>query len=131
MKSLLDDGCHAALKYGVGMAPFLNDLMRVTGPDVRRKAERYRPQFVQDEQFYWLVRAATNYILDVGRGFDAVIGIAVVFHSGVVLSVFTDDLTQAANVNRKAAIASYKFRACVRDKHTWLLKIEEESLDEQ
>ena len=118
-----------ALKYGVGMAPFVDDLLRVTSPHVRRAAKRYRKQFVRKDEFYWLVRASINYMLDVGRDCDVVIGVAVVFQNGTQLHVFTDNFKQAEQVNRKGAIVSYLLTACANDKQTWLFKVAQEKLN--
>ena len=118
-----------ALKYEIGMAPFVDDLMRITSPQVRRSALRHRKPLVNKDEFYWLVRSTANYMLHVGRGCDVVIGIAVVFNSGTQLHVFTDNYKQAENVNRKDAIVSYRLTACADDAKTWLFKLVEENLN--
>jgi hypothetical protein len=118
-----------ALKYGVGMAPFINDLMRVTSPHIRRAAKRYRKPFERKDEFYWLMRSAVNYMLDIGRDCDVVIGVAVVFKSSTQLHVFKDNYKQAEQVNRKGAIVSYRLIACADDERTWLFKLTEEDLD--
>jgi hypothetical protein len=118
-----------ALKYGVGMAPYVDELMRITSPHIRRAAKRYRKPIERKEEFYWLVRSAINYMLDVGRDCDVVIGIAVVFNSGTQLHVFTDNYKQEEQVNRKGAIVSYKLTACADDEKSWLLKVEQENLN--
>ena len=115
-----------ALKYGVGMAPFVDDLLRITSPHVRRAAKRYRKPFDRKDEFYWLVRSAINCMLDVGRDCDVVIGVAVVFHNGTQLHVFTDNYKQAEQVNRKGAIVSYLLTACANDEKSWLLKVVQE-----
>ena len=115
-----------ALKYGVGMAPFVGDVMRITSPHLRRTAKRYRKPFDREEEFYWLVRSAINYMLSVGRDCDVVIGIAVVRQSCVELAVFTDNYKQADQVNRLGAIVSYQLTACACDDVTWMLKVEQE-----
>lgn len=122
------NGAHA-LKYEVGMAPFVDDLMRVTSPHVRRANKRYRKPFERKDEFYWLVRSAINYMLNVGRDCDVVIGVAVVFQNGTQLHVFTDNFKQAELVNRKGAIVSYLLTACANDKQTWLLKVAQEKLN--
>ena len=122
------NGGHA-LKYEVGMAPFVDDLMRVTSPHVRRAAKRYRKPLDRKDEFYWLVRASINYMLDVGRDCDVVVGVAVVFESGTQLHVFTDNYKQAEQVNRKGSIVSYMLTACANDKQTWLFKLAQEKLN--
>jgi len=117
------------LKYEVGMAPYVDDLMCITSPHVRRAAKRYRKPIERKEEFYWLVRSAINYMLDVGHDCDVVIGIAVVFQSGTQLFVFTDNYKQAEQVNRKGAIVSYMLTACANDECTWLLRLEQENLN--
>ena len=119
-----------ALKYGVGMAPFVDDLMRVTSPHIRRAAKRYRKPLERKDEFYWLVRAAANHMLSVGRNSDVVIGIAVVRQSCVELAVFTDNYKQAEQISRQGAIVSYQLTACSYDGETWMLKVEQENLDE-
>lgn len=115
-----------ALKYEVGMAPYVDDLMCITSPHVRRAAKRYRKPIERKEEFYWLVRSAINYMLDVGRDCDVVIGVAVVFHNGTQFHVFTDNYKQAEQVNRKGAIVSYMLTACANDAKSWLLKVVQE-----
>ena len=75
------------------------------------------------------MRSAINYMLDVGRDCDVVIGIAVVFQSGTQFHVFTDNYKQAEQVNRKGAIVSYMLTACANDQCTWLLRVEQENLN--
>ena len=118
-----------ALKYGVGMAPYVDELMRVTSPHIRRAAKRYRKPIERKEEFYWLVRSAINYMLDVGRDCDVVIGVAVVFENGTQFHVFTDNFVQADQINRSGAIVSYKLTACADDERTWLLKVVQENLN--
>lgn len=108
------------------MAPYVDDLMCITSPHVRRAAKRYRKPIERKEEFYWLVRSAINYMLDVGRDCDVVIGVAVVFHDGTQLHVFTDNYKQEEQVNRKGAIVSYKLTACANDAKSWLLKVVQE-----
>ncbi len=120
MKANSSGAC--ALKYEVGMAPFVDDLMCITSPHVRRAAKRYRKPIERKEEFYWLVRSAINYMLDVGRDCDVVIGVAVVFESGTQFHVFTDNFMQAEQVNRKGAIVSYKLTACADNERTWQSK---------
>jgi hypothetical protein len=116
-----------ALKYEVGMAPYVDDLMCITSPHVRRAAKRYRKPIERKEEFYWLVRSAINYMLDIGRDCDVVIGVAVVFHNGTQFHVFTDNYKQAEQVNRKDAIVSYMLTACANDSKSWLLKVVQEN----
>lgn len=118
-----------ALKYGVGMAPYVDELMRVTSPHIRRAAKRTRKPIERKEEFYWLVRSAINYMLDIGRDCDVVIGVAVVFENGTQFHVFTDNYKQAEHVNRKGAIVSYRLTACADDARTWLLKVVQENLN--
>jgi hypothetical protein len=118
-----------ALKYGVGMAPYVDELMRVTSPHIRRAAKRYRKPIERKEEFYWLVRSAINYMLDVGRDCDVVIGVAVVFQNGTQFYVFTNNYKQADLVNRKGAIVSYRLTACADDARTWLMKVVQEKFN--
>jgi hypothetical protein len=120
-----------ALKYQVGMAPFLGDALRITSPKIRHSPKRFRRPFLREDEFYWLVRAAANHMLSVGHDRDVVIGIAVVRQSCVELAVFADNYKQAEQVNRQDAIASYQLTACAYENDTWMLKVEQEKLDEQ
>lgn len=120
-----------AQKYGLGMAPFVIDLMQITSPHVRRTAKRYIKPFTRKDEFYWLVRAAANHMLSVGCDCDVVIGIVVVRQSCVELAVFTDNYKQAEQVNRQDAIVSYQLTACSYDDDTWMLKVEEEKFNER
>ncbi len=119
-----------ALKYGVGMAPFVDDVMRISSPHVRRTAKRHRKLLTRKDEFYWLVRAASNHMLSVGRNSDVVIGIAVVRQCCVELAVFTDNYKQAEQISRQGAIVSYQLTACSYDGETWMLKVEQENLNE-
>ena len=120
-----------ALKYGVGMAPFLGDALRIRSPKVRNVAKRFRRPFLREDEFYWLVRAAANQMLIEGHDSDVVIGIAVVRQSSVELAVFTENFKQADKVNREGAIVSYQLTACSYEDDTWMLKVEQENFDEQ
>jgi hypothetical protein len=118
-----------ALQYGVGMAPYVDEVLRITSPHVRRAAKRTRKPIERREEFYWLVRSAINYMLDVGRDCDVVIGVAVVFENGTQFHVFTDNYKQAEHVNRKGAIVSYRLTACADDARTWLMKVVQEKFN--
>ena len=111
------------------MAPYVDEVLRITSPHVRRAAKRTRKPIERREEFYWLVRSAINYMLDVGRDCDVVIGVAVVFENGTQFHVFTDNYKQAEHVNRKGAIVSYRLTACANDVRTWLLKVVQERLN--
>jgi hypothetical protein len=114
------------LQYEVGMAPYVDEVLRITSPHVRRAAKRTRKPIERREEFYWLVRSAINYMLDVGRDCDVVIGVAVVFQNGTQFHVFTNNYKQADLVNRKGAIVSYRLTACADDARTWLMKVVQE-----
>lgn len=121
----------AALQFVAGMASFLNDEMRITSPLVRRQSNRYHHQFKRREQYYWLVRTAINYMLDIGHGCEMVIGIAVVFKTGIELHVFTHNYKQADQISLTGAIAAYKLFACNDNERDWVLKVVQENLDER
>jgi hypothetical protein len=120
-----------ALKYEVGMAPYVDDLMCIASPRVRRTANRTRMPIRRKDEFYWFVRSAANYMLHVGRNSDVVIGVAVVRQSGIELAVFADNYKQAEQVNRQGAIVSYMLTACTYEDETWMLKVAQEKLNEQ
>ena len=119
-----------ALKYGVGMAPFVDDLMRVTSPHVRRASARHLKPFTRKDEFYWLVRTAATDGAGTSDRDGVVIGIAVVRQSCVELAVFTDNYKQAEQISRQGAIVSYQLTACSYDGETWMLKVEQENFNE-
>jgi len=116
----------ATLRITAGMAPYLNEVMRITSPAVRRRTKRHRHAFTPTEQYYWLVRTAVNYLLDVGRICDVVVGVAVVFPSSVVLSAFTQQFDRIKVVPRDGSLASYMLIACAVEDGVWALKIIQE-----
>lgn len=116
----------ATLQVTAGMAPYLNEVMRITSPAVRRNIKRHRQTFTPNEQYYWLVRTAVNYLLDVGRACDVVIGVAVVLPSCVVLSKFTQQFERLKAVPRQGSLASYILMACAIEEGVWALKITQE-----
>jgi hypothetical protein len=120
-----------AMKFQMGMAPFLGDALRIRSPKVRSVAKRFRRPFLREDEFYWLVRAAANQMLAEGHDSDVVIGIAVVRQSCVALAVFTENFKQADKVNREGAIVSYQLTACAYEDDTWMLKVEQENFDVQ
>lgn len=117
---------NAPLQVTAGMAPYLNEVMRITSPAVRRSIKRLRHTFAPSEQYYWLVRTAVNYLLDVGRGSDVVVGVAVVLPNSVALSAFADQFERLKTVPRDGSLASYMFMACAAEEGIWALKITQE-----
>ncbi len=115
-----------------GLAPFLNDELRLYSPVVYRKNKKRRP-FNRKHEYYWIVRAACNYLLQVGRHDDFVLGVAVATHQGITLSAFTRQFDLANNVDRNNAYASYKFYAAkAYDEHMgdiWVVKVEQENIN--
>ena len=93
------------------MAPFLNHEMRVYSPAVYRGNKKRRP-FNRKYEHYWIVRAVTNYLLQMaGRRSDFVIGVAVVTEQVIKLFSFTSQFELARQVDRSNASASYAFYA--------------------
>ena len=117
---------NATLQVTAGMAPYLNEVMRITSPAVRRRTKRHRHAFTPSEQYYWLVRTAVNYLLDVGRGRDVVVGVAVVFPNSAVLSAFTQQFERLKTVPRDGSLACYMLMACAVEEGIWALKITQE-----
>lgn len=126
------DKC-AALHFEAGMAPFLNDEMRVYSPAVYRGNKKRRP-FNRKYEYYWIVRTITNHLLLTGRGNDFVLGVAVVTPQGIQLSAFTSQFELADVVDRCHASASYKFFAAKTHDadmgDIWVVKVVQERLDE-
>lgn len=116
------------------MAPFLNEEMRVFSPFVYRGKKKRIP-FNRRNQYYWLVRATTNYLLEVAKSSDFVLGIVVVTAQGIKLFGFTSQFELATQVERSNASASYTFYATqAHDKDMgdiWVMKVVKECLDEQ
>ena len=123
----------ASLQFDAGMTPFLNDEMRVYSPVVYRGNKKRRP-FDRKYEHYWIVRAATNYFLQVAKNSDFVLGVAVVTEQGIKLSVFTSQFELARLVDRSNASATYMFYAAKAYDDdmgdVWVLKVVKECSDE-
>ena len=115
------------------MTPFLNDEMRVYSPAVYRGSKKRKP-FNRKYEHYWIVRAVTNSLLQLAKGSDFVLGIAVVTAQGIKLSAFTSQFELARHVERSNASASYAFYATrAHDEDMgdiWVLKVVKECLDD-
>ena len=115
------------------MTPFLNDEMRVYSPAVYR-GNKKRKSFNRKYEHYWIVRAVTNSLLQLAKGSDFVLGIAVVTVQGIKLSAFTSQFELARHVERSNASASYAFYATrAHDEDMgdiWVLKVVKECLDD-
>lgn len=125
----------ASLCLDAGMTPFLNDEIRVFSPAVYSGNKKRRP-FNRKYEYYWIVRATTNYLLQTaGRRSDFVLGIAVVTALGIKLSAFASQFELARHVDRSNASATYAFYATrAHDEHMgdiWVLKVVKECLNEQ
>ena len=123
----------ASLCLDAGMTPFLNDEMRVYSPAVYRGNKKRKP-FNRKYEHYWIVRAVTNSLLQLAKGSDFVLGIAVVTAPGIKLSAFTSQFELARHVERSNASASYAFYATrAHDEDMgdiWVLKVVKECLDD-
>ena len=76
----------ASLCLDAGMASFLNDEMRVYSPAVYLGNKKRKP-FLRKYEYYWIVRAVTNSLLQLAKSSDFVLGVAVV---GVSVCVTVD-----------------------------------------
>lgn len=127
------DKC-ASLQFEAGMTPFLDDEMRVYSPVVYRGNKNRRP-LNRKHEYYWIVRALTNSLLQLERRSDFVLGIAVVTAQGIKLSAFTSQFELARHVDRSNASATYTFYATKAQDDDmgdiWVLKVVKECLDEQ
>jgi hypothetical protein len=116
-----------------GLAPFLDDEMRVYSSAHRRRTRSHIPYIQRKDEYYWIVRAACNYLLQVGRHDDFVLGVAVATHQGISLSAFTRQFELANNVDHSNVYASYKFYATkTHDEHMgdiWVVKVEQENIN--
>jgi len=126
------DKC-ASLRFQAGMAPFLNDELRVYSPAVHRGQKKRKP-LSRSSEYYWLVRTAINYLLTSCREHDFVLGVAVVTAQGTKLSVFTSQFELADKVDLSLASASYKFFAAKTYDpdmgDIWVAKVVQEHLHE-
>lgn len=98
---------------------------------MRSKHRQFRFQFERDDQYYWVVRTITNYLINKASDSDVVFGVAVVFETGIELHVFTASYELANQVNRQNAIVCYSIFACTSSGGDWLLKVTKECLNEQ
>lgn len=123
----------ASLCLDAGMTPFLNNEMRVYSPVVYHGNKKRRP-FNRKYEYYWIVRAVTNSLLQLAKSSDFVLGIAVVTAQGIKLSAFTSQFELARYVDRCNASASYAFYATrAHDEDMgdiWVLKVVKECLDD-
>lgn len=124
-------GKSASLQFDAGIARYLNDEMRVYSPPVYRGNKKRIP-FNRKHEYYWIVRATTNYLLQFARHSDFVLGIAVVTAQGIKLSAFISQFELAKQVDRSNAPASYMF--CATRAHDddmgdiWVVKVVQEDL---
>ena len=123
----------ASLCLDAGLAPFLNDEMRVYSPAVSLGNKKRKP-FLRKYEYYWIVRAVTNSLLQLAKSSDFVLGVAVVTAQGIKLSAFTSQFELARQVERTNASSSYGFYATrAHDKDMgdiWVLKVVKECLDD-
>lgn len=61
---------------------------------------------------------------------EFVVGVIVVRTQEIELNVFTKHYELASQVSREGAIASYKMFACIAEDDVWVLKVEQENLNE-
>ena len=125
-------GKSASLQFDAGIARYLNDEMRVYSPVVYRGNKKRIP-FHRKHEYYWIVRATTNYLLQLAKRSDFVLGVAVVTAQGIKLSAFTSHFELAKQVDRSDASASYMF--CATRAHDadmgdmWVVKVAQEELN--
>mgnify|MGYP000199168708 CR=1 FL=1 len=113
-----------------GLAPFLDDEMRVYSSAHRRRTRSHIPYIQRKDEHYWIVRAACNYLMQVCRGSDFAMGVAVATARGICVTTFTHNFELAKQVDRSNAYAVYKFYATkAQDEHMgdiWVVKVEQE-----
>ena len=111
----------------------MNDEMRVYSPAVYLGNKKRTP-FLRKYEYYWIVRAVTNSLLQLAKSSDFVLGVAVVTAQGIKLSAFTSQFELARQVERTNASSSYGFYATrAHDKDMgdiWVLKVVKECLDD-
>ena len=61
---------------------------------------------------------------------EFVVGVIVVRDQVIELNVFTKHYELASQVNLEGAVACYKMFACIAEDDVWVLKVEQEKLDE-
>ncbi|WP_146179252.1 hypothetical protein [Limnohabitans sp. Hippo4] len=121
------------MQFQAGMAPFLNDELRVYSPAVHRGQKKRKP-LSRSSEYYWLVRTVINYLLTSCCEHDFVLGVATVTAQGTKLSVFTSQFELADKVDLSLASASYKFFAAKTYDpdmgDIWVAKVVQEHLHE-
>jgi hypothetical protein len=109
-----------------GMAPYLNEELNFYSPKFVRSIRPAPYLITQDEQYYWIVHAASSTMRVLRKDSGFVVGVAVVWAHGVELSVFTKNYQLAKEVNRIGAVASYMLCATSTPDDVWVLKVAQE-----
>jgi hypothetical protein len=113
-----------------GMAPYLNEELNFYSPKFVRSIRPAPYLISHDEQYYWIVHAASSTMRVLCKEAEFVVGVIVVHQHAIELSVFTKHFELACQVNREGAVACYKMFACIAEDDVWVLKVEQEKFDE-
>lgn len=110
-----------------GLAAFLDEEMWVYMPTVIRPKEIPRPQFGRDDEYYWIVRATSNYLIQEAHQYDFVVGVALVTAFGIEVSVFTSQFELALQCNSVDVGIGYIFYATKtvdeNRRNMWIVKM--------
>lgn len=123
-----------ATQLQTGLASFLNRELRIYPPSKPRLRKQRFDVIERGDQFRWVVRTVSNYLLDAGRKCDFVVGVVLVSSKGMELIAFTSKHELASQVGRRNALASYDFHATrALDEEMgdiWVLKLTQGIKDE-
>jgi hypothetical protein len=113
-----------------GLAPYLNEELNFYSPKFVRSIRPAPYLLTKEEQYYWIVHAASSTMRVLCKAAEFVVGVIVVRDQVIELTVFTKHYELANQVNREGAIACYKMFACIAEDDVWVLKVEQENLYE-
>lgn len=113
-----------------GMAPYLNEELNFYSPKFVRSIRPAPYLLTHEEQYYWIVHAASSTMRVLCKHAEFVVGVIVVRSQEIELNVFTKHYELAGQVNRGDALACYKMFACIAEDDVWVLKVEQENVNE-
>ena len=109
-----------------GLAVHLGEEMYFDKAPRPKQLRRWPTPIPVEKQYLWLIHAASNQMCLYGRDYDIVVGVAVVHHDQVHLSIFVNDFEKIASISRQGALASYRLFGTWAPNRVWVLKVWEE-----
>ncbi len=106
-----------------GLAVYLGEEMYFDKAPRPKGLPRWHMPIPVEKQYLWVIHAASNQMCLYGRDYDFVVGVAVVHHDQVHLSIFVKDFEKAALVSRQGALASYRLFGTWAPNRVWVLKV--------